>query len=250
LSLSTTLLAAFRLRPAKTASPVAKTSGIGLALPLKLSFALLIWFFVSEISVETWYRLREPKWQGWSWAVQWPQDGKAFHFIEIPASSLRLLMCDESHAAAWKEPGGNDWTLYWIRWNPGNPAAEQAKVHRPDVCLNAEGAIMENDMGVQLSSVGGRQIPFHGYTFRLDEKTLYVFFCLCEESGPAVVSNPKFEGTDMIQRALQGRRHIGLQSLELALSGYPSEADAREAFESRLGQLMQIRQGAVPGAKE
>ena len=69
-------------------------------------------------------------------------------------------------------------------------------------------------------------------------------------TGPAVVSNPKFEGTDMIQRALQGRRHIGLQSLELALSGYPSEADAREAFESRLGQLMQIRQGAVPGAKE
>jgi len=240
LTLSSTLAAAFMLRPAKAPAPAPGTSGIGLTLPFKLSCALLIWFSVEEISVETWYRLHEPKWQGWSWAVQWPRQSEAFHFIEIPQRSLRLLMCDESHAATWKEPDGSDWSLYWIRWKPGNAAAEVAKVHRPDVCLNAEGAVMEQDAGMHLDSVGRLEIPFHSYTFRMGEKTLYVFFCLYEEGAgaPAIASDPRFEAIGMVQRALEGRRHIGEQSLELALSGYPSELSAQTAFEARLGQLI------------
>jgi exosortase len=252
LSLSATLFAAFKLRPAKPPAPGPAASGIGLALPLKLSLALLIWFCVEEASVETWYRLREPKWEGWSWAVQWPRQSNAFHFIEIPERSLRLLMCDDSHAATWKEPDGSDWSLYWLRWNPGNPEAEAAKVHRPDVCLNAEGAIMEQDMGTHFSSVGRMRIPFHSYTFRLGEKTLYVFFALYEEGAgvPAIPSDPQFEGVDMIQRALKGRRHIGEQSLELALSGYDSEPAAQAAFNARLVQLMQIRPDAAAGTAQ
>ena len=81
---------------------------------------------------------------------------------------------------------------------------------------------MERDLGVRLSSVGGLQIPFHTFIFRMDEKALYVFFCLYEEglADPAAALNPQFEGVDMLQRALQGRRHVGLQSLEIALSGF------------------------------
>lgn len=252
LSLSTTLFMAFMLRPAKTPAPNPDTYGFELALPLKLSSALLMWFLVVEISVETWYRMHEPKWQGWSWAIQWPQHNETFHFIEIPKRSLRLLMCDESHAATWKEPDGSDWSLYWIRWDPGNPAAETAKVHRPDVCLNAEGAVMEKDTGMHPGSIGRMQIPYHSYTFRMGEKTLYVFFCLYEErpGDPATASNPQFEAIDMIQRAIKGRRRIGEQSLELAVSGYPTALGAQEAFEARLGQLMQFRQNAIPGARE
>jgi exosortase len=250
LSLSSTLLAAFLLRPQKTAEPMAAAFGIGMTLPLKLSAALLIWFLVEEISVETWYRLREPKWQGWSWSVQWPEHSEGFHFIPIPERSLRLLLCDESHAAAWKEPDGSDWSLYWIRWNPGNPAAEVAKVHRPDVCLNAEGAVMEKDTGMHVNSVGRTQLPFHSYTFRMGEKTLYVFFCLYEEipGEPAVTSTPQFEAVDMLQRALKGRRRIGQQSLEFAISGYRSERSAQEAFKARLEKLMQTGQNALPSA--
>ena len=161
-------------------------------------------------------------------------------------------MCDDSHAAAWKEPGDRAWSLYWIRWNPGNPAAEAAKVHRPDVCLNAEGAIMGSDLGTHLLTIAGRPIPFHGYTFHMVDKTLYVFYCLYEEIGtipgasPAIVTvppaTPQFEATGMLQRALAGRRHIGAQSLEIALAGYPTEQSARQAFESRLGELIQIKQ--------
>ena len=54
----------------------------------------------------------------------------------------------------------------------------------------------------------------------------------------------------MLQRALKGRRHIAEQSLELALSGYPSESSAEQAFNARLGQLMKIDPGALPGGKE
>ncbi|MDD5262747.1 MAG: exosortase/archaeosortase family protein [Methylacidiphilales bacterium] len=241
-SLLSALVAAFMLRPAKTAAPIPDASWIGLTLPLKLCSALLLWLFTVEISVETWYRSHEPKWRGWSWSVQWPQHAEAFHFIEIPRRSLQVLMCDESHAATWREPDGSDWSLYWIRWNPGNPAAEAAKVHRPDVCLTAEGIVMEKDLGLNTVPFGRMQIPFHSYIFRSGEKIRHVFFCISEEwpGDPAIAWNPEFEAVDMIQRALKGRRHSGEQSLELAVSGYPSESAAQEAFKARLAQLMQI----------
>jgi hypothetical protein len=249
LSLSTTLISAFLLRPAKTPMPIQQASAAGLRVPFKLSSALLVWFLVAEVSVEAWYRFHEPKWQGWGWDVQWPRQNNDFQFIEIPKRSLRLLMCDEALAATWKEPEGHKWALYHLRWNPGNVQAEAAKVHRPDVCLNAEGAIMEKDLGTHLSSVGGMQIPFHRYTFRMGELTLYVFFCLYEEKpgAPAMAALPQFEGVDMVQRALKGWRRIGQQSLEFALTGYGSEQTAQEAFEAHLGQLVQIRPGTDRG---
>lgn len=247
-SLLSTLGVAFLLRPAQASVTPPDTSLVGLPFPLKISLALLVWFSVEEISVESWYRLHEPKWQGWSWAVQWPEKSETFHFIEIPQRSLRLLLCDDAHAAAWREPGGSDWSLYWIRWNPGNPEAEAAKVHRPDVCLNAEGATMEKDLGTHLEAVGGTQIPFHSYTFRVGDKILYVFFCLHEERTGAlpVATDSHFEEVDMFQRALQGRRHVGQQSLEFAISGYPSERSAQEAFKARLGQLIHAGSGSIP----
>jgi exosortase/archaeosortase family protein len=250
LSLASTLGAAFILRPARNSVPMSRAPGMPPAFPVGLSIGVLLWFLIEEVSVETWYRLHEPKWQGWSWAIQWPRDRAGFHFIEIPTRSRRLLMCDQSQAAAWNEADGTAWSLYWIRWNPGNPEAEAAKVHRPDVCLNAEGAIMERDMGTHLSSVGPMRIPFHGYTFRLGEETLHVFFCIDEEGAPEIASDPRFEAVDMLQRALKGRRHVAEQSLELALSGYPSESSAEQAFNARLGQLMKIDPGALPGGKE
>ena len=242
-SLLITLFAAFLLRPSRVTPPPLESSGSPFPLPLKLGAALLVWFLLGEVSVEAWYRLHESKWEGWSWAVRWPQHRESFHFIEIPKNSIRLLRCDESYAGNWREPDGSDWSIYWIRWNPGNKAAEEAKVHRPDVCLTSEGAILEKDTGIYLSSLGRTQIPFHSYTFRLGGKTLYVFFCLYEErpGDAATATIPEFEGVGMFQRAMKGRRQVGQQTLEVVLSGYPSEVIAREAFKARMGHLITAR---------
>ena len=102
---------------------------------------------------------------------------------------------------------------------------------------------MDKDLGLHLNSIGGMQIPFHSYTFRVGEKTLYVFFCLYEErpGDAAIIPDPQFEQVDMYQRALQGRRHIGQQSLEFALSGYESEERAQKAFKAQLGEVLQAK---------
>jgi exosortase len=234
-SLALTLGAAFLMRGERVEM---RGSGDFRTAPFALSAALIVWAVAAQAGVEAWYRLHEPPWQGWRWSVQWPRGRDDFNEIAIPPRSLRLLTCDESRAAEWKEPGGAEWTAYWLRWNPGNAQAEAAKVHRPDVCLNAEGAVMQDDMGILTVTAGGMQIPFHSYTFRLGEKTLYVFFCLSEEGGGAMEWNPKFESVDMVQRALEGQRRFGLQSLEVALSGYKSEAEALGAFRARTAEMV------------
>lgn len=242
-SLSITLLLAYRFRPLKPVTIAPQNASIPCRFPVAICSVLLMWFLTGEIAVEAWYRAHEPKWQGWSWAIQWPKEHPHFQFLTIPERSLRLLMCDETQAGTWKETDGSFWSLYHIRWNPGNLQAESAKVHRPDVCLNAEGAIMERDLGTHLYSVDGAQIPFHSYSFRMGEDRLYVFFCLREELPGAIAdtANPEFEGTDMFQRALLGRRHVGQQSLEIAMSGYRTEQTAQEAFRARLGELLDIK---------
>jgi exosortase len=92
-SLASTLLLAWWLRPGKAAEPAPAranvASPLGLVLPLRLCAALLVWFAVEEIAVEGWYRWREPKWEGWSWSVQWPEQSKRFSFFEIPKRSRR-----------------------------------------------------------------------------------------------------------------------------------------------------------------
>lgn len=247
ISLLTTLSAAYLLRSeAATATPT-PAPPLPKLLPLRLCSTLLAWFLIQEVAVEAWYRWHEPKWEGWSWSIQWPENTKDFRRFAIPERSRRLLLCDDSQAARWTETDGSDWSVYWIRWNPGNPQAEVAKVHRPDVCLNSEGAIMDKGLGTHRVNVGGLELPFHCYTFRMGEKPLFVFYCLYEErphaSGP--ISIPQFEDTDMFQRAWEGRRHIGQQSLEIAVTGAHSERSAQEAFTERLKQMMQIRPGAA-----
>ena len=240
-SLLSTLAAACLLRPARTAvaAPVPETPASGFIFPFKLSAALLLWFCLSEISVETWYRWHEPRWQGWSWSLQWPGNVDDFHIKEIPRRSLQRLLCDESQSATWKEADGSDWTFYSLRWNPGNPAAEAAKVHRPDVCLTAQGACMQKDLGVTMITVGRMQIPFHSYIFRLSEKFIYVFFCTGEERpGEPVVWDPQFEAVDISQRALKGWRNSAVQSLEVAVTGYSSESAVLDAFKARLEHLL------------
>jgi len=242
LSLVGTLGLAFMLRTEKSRTPHLAPPATGLALPLKLCSGLLLWFLVGEIAVEAWYRLHESAWQGWSWSVEWPGHVEDFHFTEIPRHSIRNLMCDEAHAASWRGSDGSDWSLYWLRWNPGNVAAEAAKAHRPDVCLTAEGAALERNLGLHYISAGGRQIPFQGYSFRSGDKIRYVYFCNSEErSGAAAIGwNRQFEALSLMQRACRGWRHSGEQSLELAVSGYLSESNAQQALKSQIEQLMQF----------
>jgi len=242
-SLSTTIFAAYLLRPETIAILPAPAVPLSAPLSLRLCAALLAWFVLQEVAVEGWYRWREPQWPGWSWSIQWPEQARNFHRFAIPERSRRLLLCDDSQAARWTESDGSDWSVYWIRWNPGNPQAEVAKVHRPDVCLNSEGALMDRDLGVHRVRVGSLEIPFHCYTFRMGEKTLFVFYCLYEERPhpPGPISIPQFEDTDMFQRAWEGRRHIGQQSLEVAVTGSLSQLAAQESFRMRLTQMMQPR---------
>lgn len=248
LSLLGALVAAYLLHRRNSAVPM-PSLGLLEDVPrmprrvFQISIAILVWLCFIEISVEAWYRIREPKWDGWSWAVQWPREKADFHKVSIPERSVDLLQCDTADAAAWKEGDGADWTAYWIRWSPYNASAQTAKVHRPDICLNAAGATMLQDLGVHISKVGSVRLPVRQYAFLIQGRIVYVFFSLYEEGGK---KDPKemladFGTEGLLHRAYNGRRHIGQQTLEVALAGYDSPISAQEAFEAHLPELLKIR---------
>ena len=242
-SLSFALLGAWLLQPrrglalpqpAPQASPETSVPALG-----PLCAVLCLWYGLTESGLEAWYRFHETKWQGWSWTVRWPVGHRSFKPVTIPRRSLALLRCDESQAATWRNPDSSEWSLYLLRWNPGNVAAEPAKVHRPDLCLNAQGAVQQADTGAMMVRIGQLRIPFHCYTFGLSGKTLYVFFCLCEEGWRtgSVNALPQFEEVGMLERAIKGRRNLALQTVEIAVSGYSSSDEAKAAFNKQIVEL-------------
>ena len=244
-SLSIALWAAWLLRPqGGLALPLAAqqcpSETCASALPRWPFFGVIcFWYCFAECGIEGWYRLHETYRHGWSWTIRWPVHHGGFKRARIPRRSLAVLRCDESQAAAWRNPDGSQWSLYLLRWNSGNVAAEPAKVHRPDICLNAEGAVQQADTGSIIVHVGQLRIPFHCYTFGLSGKTLYVFFCLCEEgwnSGSAK-SLPQFEEVGMLERAIKGRRNLALQTVEVAVSGYSNPEEAKAAFNKQIVEL-------------
>ena len=202
--------------------------------------AILIWLLLIESGVQFWYRLHQGR-ASTHWGVIWPQSQTNYKSVPITSAAETLLRYNDGGGAAWEEDG-RQWTMFFFRWLPGRTAARFLKVHRPDICLPASGRTLERDNGIQMLAVNGINLPIRSYKFDDGGVPLHVFYCYWDaRSSYENVASAEFEDWSprgRLRAALQGRRDIGAQMLELIVWGYHDDSEAAAALTRELEKIV------------
>ena len=207
-------------------------------MPLAL---LAVWLIVAEGAVQIWYRSHQTMASS-HWAVQWPDSESNYKSVPIAPEAESLLQYNEGGGASWEGADGHQWLMFFFRWFPGRTAARFVKVHRPDICLPASGRTMERDYGLRMLTVNGLKLPIRSYRFEEGGAPLHVFYCYWdarssyENASTAILEDWSFSGR--VRAALQGRREIGAQILEIVVWGYDDDAEADNALARELGRVV------------
>jgi exosortase len=206
---------------------------------------LALWFLLAEAGVKTWYHLHQNSVASLRWAVSWPRSERHYQPVPIASESEALLRYNQGGGATWQTSDGHRWVMYFFRWLPGRTAALFVKIHRPDVCLPASGLTMERDNGIQLLAVNGVNLPIRSYRFDDHGAPLHVWYCYSDaRSSYKNVAGPEDEdwtARGRVRAALRGFREVGAQMLELVVWGYEDDAEANDALQRQLDQI--VRRG-------
>ena len=213
--------------------------------PIHLNWALLgalaLWLVLAEGAVQAWYHSHQTL-TGTRWAVRWPESESNYKQVPIAPAAETLLHYNEGGGAAWEGQDGRQWMMYFFRWLPGRTAARFVKVHRPDICLPASGRTIERDNGLHTLVVNGVSLPIRSYRFDDRGVPLHVFYCYWDArssyENAAAAESEDWTIRGRLRTALQGRREIGAQMLEIAVWGYQDDAEASDALARELGQLI------------
>jgi exosortase len=209
-----------------------------------MPFALLgVWLIVAEGAVQLWYGGHHLI-TGSRWAVSWPASENNYKSVPITSEAESLLQYNEGGGASWQGTDSHQWLMYFFRWYPGRTAARFVKIHRPDICLPASGRTMERNNGLRMVNVNGVNLPVRSYRFNDRGSPLHVFYCYWdarssyETTTAAEEEDWSFRGR--VRAALQGRREIGAQILEIVVLGYQDDNEANEALQRELARVVRV----------
>ena len=191
---------------------------------------------------ELWYRAHDlTPVQPVRWWASYPTNLPSFHEVSIPESARKLLKYDQGAFGAWNGADGASWSAYCCRWRPGDPTARMSALgHRPEYCLTGIGHELKADLGTKYIRAAGLELPFRAYIFNEPQRRLYVFFCLWEDRAEKQAGFGRSKYYDRLRSVLAGRRGLGQQTLEVAISGCATMADAERAFQQRLPGLIRL----------
>ena len=212
-------------------------------LNCKMLAVVAVWLIFAEGAVQLWYRAHQPSVTS-HWAVNWPNSETDFKTVAITHEAEDLLHFNEGGGGTWADANGHQWLMFFFKWLPGRTAARFTKIHRPDICLPASGRTMERDNGLRMLTVNGVTLPIRSYRFQDRGSPLHVFYCYWDaRSSYETVASAVAEDWSMrgrVRAALQGRREIGAQILEIVVWGYQDDSEANEALTRELGRVLRV----------
>ena len=103
---------------------------------------------------------------------------------------------------------------------------------------------MERNNGLRMVNVNGVNLPVRSYRFNDRGSPLHVFYCYWdarssyETTAAAEEEDWSFRGR--VRAALQGRREIGAQILEIVVLGYQDDNEANEALQRELARVVRV----------
>jgi len=235
---------AFLLKPAsecRSQTGIPQPLGVK-KLPPLVSVVILLWLAAIVGGTELWYASNEKRREHTTLEVVWPTTLPGYKELAVPEIVRQVLLSSSGRMAVWRD--GCQWSLATFRWHPGRTAPQSARVHRPDTCLRASGAVLERELEPVTIASGRANLRFKSYLFYLNGQPLFVFFTIWEEANLDVKSravNEDWSGWSRVQRAFARQRNLGQQSLEFILSGTQDYAEAVGMFKGRLPELVRCR---------
>jgi hypothetical protein len=202
---------------------------------------------LSLVGTELWFRTQEHKRVGNPhWTIALPRDRARFHEDAISEKVKAALQFDSGISAQWRNPDATTWQFFHFRWNPATTLKDRvrihlAKSHRPEICLSAGGWKLQHESPATNLEVAGIPLSFRTYNFSFGEQTVFVFFCVREDSTDSDKGgNMRETHAARWRAAWEGNRGLGQRSIEVAISGANDLAEAEASFRQELPRLIHI----------
>jgi exosortase len=244
------LLLAHWMKP-KEERPIAKGPAhpsVSAPIPIWVGLIMFAWIATIEATTEIWYRSHESHLiPNARWTVAWPIASPKFQPQKLPDSSLALLRCSSSEAATWQDDEGDQWSAFFLRWEPGRNSAQLARGHSPEICLPASGSKIVENLGQVTVAANGLQIPFRHSTFESGDHLLHVFYSLGSDyrapgEKPALDIATEASALEAMasrfRAILAGKRNLGQQALEITIQGPDSSDEALALLQKQLPILL------------
>jgi exosortase len=209
------------------------------SLPWSLAAAICTWFIATLIFTHYWYRSGEPS--SLRLEIRWPENENAFRYLPMQDEAQHVLLCTESRIASWVGSNGGGWTLFALRWARGRTATQSARLHRPENCFTASGAVLKRELETTTVMIDAVPLTFRSYLFERNGVPLVVFYTLWEEANPDRLSGrllQDYSGLSRLQRVLDHERNLGQQSLEFVLTGRSDFRETQSRFKHALPLLL------------
>ena len=224
----------------KTETPKAENRNEFLLSVFHISaFFLVVWILLAEFSIEAWYRWHEARVPvAAQWTVAWPVNSPAFKELPLGGRTLQILRYDEGRSASWQD-GDFSWQAVFLRWKPGRTAIHLAQNHTPEICLTAAGHTLNAISSQEWFEADGLRMPFLAYRVTDAPQAYYVFYCLWDDrAGAQGFGTMTLTYGNRLAPVLAGLRNPGQRSLEIAVSGPATAAEAEAAVRSELKMLI------------
>ncbi len=214
--------AGFMVHPAAAVpnqSPPTTTVAFRFSKPAFIT--LMAAWLAAEIFNEGWYWWHEQNSRpGPAWTLQWPLPRPNFQTAQIDDSVRTILRYDQGLHGKWSDQ--NYWEIFFFKWDPSHAASGLAGFHTPDICLQAAGFKMKQDLDIRNIEAGGLTFPVSQYVFQdpLNGQIYYVFQIITDDriwqNALALDYHSNFY---RLQAAWAGRRNPGQRSLLLVNRG-------------------------------
>jgi exosortase len=209
------------------------------SLPWSLAAAICIWVTATFIFAHYWYRSGEPG--SVRLEIRWPENENAFRYLPIQEEAQHVLLCTEGRMATWVDNDGGGWTLFALRWAPGWTATQSARLHRPENCFTASGAVLKRELETTTVMIDTVPLTFRSYLFERNGVPIVVFYTIWEEANPDRLSGSvlqDYSGLSRLQRVLTHERNLGQQSLEFVLTDRTGFRETQSRFKHALPLLL------------
>ena len=211
-------------------------------VPTWMAASLAIGFLLTIFGTEYWYGIHDSKTtDSRHIEVQWPKGKTNFAPIEIPNRVRDVTMCTDGQSARWLEDDGTDWTVSLLKFGGGVKGTSQwAPMHTPDICFPSAGMPLVQTYPMARYNVVGGQMLFQCWEFKRYDGPVFVFYCRHNEAN-VDPTDAFLQDTFGMNRALQGQRNLGQQTVAFAISGCSDYAKALKAFQERMDKVVYLK---------